>query len=252
MLIRINIFYANSLPVRRACDKQKNKNIHMKQLLYICCMLLVFTGCEVDNYDGPNAQVNGKIIDSQTGELVPSGGSVAGTIVRFFQNNSTQPLNYTTFPDGTFTNKATFTGDYTYMAEGAFQPVNSAPQSITVTRQTEVEIPVIPHIRLGLSQVSVSGDKAVFKVEYNKLATDQAFIELGISWADYPNPNRIVYRGGTTLLEDVSALGYTTGDKEYELTGLLSGKTYFIRAYARTNNPGAFYNYSHQLELRVP
>lgn len=224
----------------------------MKQLLYIGCILLAFTGCEVDNYDAPNARINGKIVDSQTGELVPSGGSVAGTIVRFFQNNATQPLNFTTFPDGSFTNEASFTGNYTYTAEGAFQLVNGTPQSVTVTQQTEVEIPVIPYIRLGLSQVSVSGDKAVFKVTYNKLAAGQDFTELGISWADYPNPNRIVYRGGTTILEDVSALGYTTGDKEYELTGLVSGKTYFIRAYARTNNPGAFYNYSHQLELRVP
>lgn len=224
----------------------------MKKLFYICFIGLALAGCKVDNYDAPNAQINGKIIDSETDELVASGGSVAGTLVRFYQNNATQPLNYTTFPDGTFTNQAVFTGNYTYTAEGAFKLVNNAPQSITVTAQTEVEIPVVPNIRLSVSKVSASGDKAIYKVQYQKLADDQAFIELGISWAKYKNPNRLVYKGGTTILNDVSALNYSTGEKEYEITALEAGKTYYIRAYARTNNPGAFYNYSAQVELKVP
>ncbi len=223
----------------------------MKQLLYICCTLLVFSGCEVDNYDGPNATITGRIIDRETGELVPSGGSVAGTIVRFYQNNATQPLNFVTFPDGSFTNKASFTGNYSYTAEGAFELVNTS-ERITVERETQVDIPVTPYIRLQLTQVSTSGDKAIFKVSYDKLAAEQDFIELGISWADYPNPNRIVYKGGTTILEDVAALNLTEGEKAYELSGLISGKTYYIRAYARTNNPGAFFNYSHQATLLVP
>lgn len=224
----------------------------MKKLLYICCICMAFASCKADNYEGPNAEINGKIVDSETGDLVPSGGSVAGSLVRFYQNNSSQPLNYTTFPDGTFHNKAVFTGSYTYTAEGAFKLVNTAPQSITVTAQTQVEIPVVPNIRLSLTQVSTSGDKAMYKVVYEKLADDQDFIELGISWADYKNPNRLVYRGGKTILDDVSSQNLETGEKEYEITELVSGKTYYIRAYARTNNSGAFYNYSAQLELKVP
>ncbi len=222
----------------------------MNKLLYICLLSLCFINCKVDNYDPPNATINGKIVDSQNGELIPSGGSVAGTIVRFYQYDETQPLNYVTFPDGTFTNKAVFNGSYTYTAEGAFTLVNSARQNVTVSNNTEIEIPVIPHIRLTLSQVSASGDKAVYKVAYDKLAADQEFLVLGISWSDYPNPNRIVYKGGTTILDDVSAMNYTIGEKEYELTGLVPGKTYYIRAYARTNNAGAFFNYSHQVELK--
>ena len=224
----------------------------MKKLFYTCCISLALVNCKVDNYSGPNAVITGKIVDSETGDLVPSGGSVAGTIVRFYQNNSAQPLTYTTFPDGTFTNEAVFTGNYTYTAEGAFKPVSTAPQSVTVTPQTQVEIPVVPNVRLTLTAVSASGDKAVYKVGYQKLAGDQTFTELGISWANYKNPNRIVYKGGFTILEDVSVLNYTTGEKEYELTGLAPGTTYYIRAYARTNNPGAFFNYSQQLELKVP
>lgn len=225
----------------------------MKKLLYICCCIAIaFAGCKADNYAGPNAEINGKIVDSETGALVPSGGSVAGTLVRFYQNNASQPLNYTTFPDGTFFNKAVFTGSYTYTAEGAFKLVNSDPQSITVTTQTQVEIPVVPHIRLNLTQVTASGSTATYKVSYEKLAADQTFVELGISWADYKNPNRLVYKGGKTILEDVSSQNLETGEKEYELTELVSGKTYYIRAYGRTNNSGAYYNYSPQLELQIP
>ncbi|MBX2922610.1 MAG: DUF3823 domain-containing protein [Chitinophagaceae bacterium] len=224
----------------------------MKNLFYICCVVLSLTGCKVDNYEGPNAVISGKIIDNETKDLVPSGGSVSGTIVRFYQNNATQPLNFTTFPDGTFTNKASFTGSYTYTAEGPFTLVNSAPQSVTVTSQTEVDVPVVPNIRLSAQQTQTGGSTATYKVSYEKLTNDQDMIEIGISWADYKNPNRIVYAGGKNLLENVAGQGLVSGDEDFEITGLESGKIYYIRAFARTNNPGGYYNYSQQVELHIP
>ncbi|MCC6288475.1 MAG: DUF3823 domain-containing protein [Chitinophagaceae bacterium] len=224
----------------------------MKKLFYTYCIGLSLIGCKVDNYEGPNAVITGSIVDNETGEPVASGGSVSGTVVRFYQNNAAQPLNFTTFPDGTFTNKASFTGNYTYTAEGPFILVNSAPQSIVVKTQTDVKIPVTPNIRLTIEKLTSGGTTATYKVTYHKLNNDQDMIEIGISWATYKNPNRIVYAGGKNLLEDVAGQNLITGTREYELTGLEAGNTYYLRAFARTNNPGSYYNYSQQAELPVP
>ena len=152
----------------------------MKKLFYIFCMGLSLTGCKVDNYEGPNATITGSIIDNETGELVASSGSVSGTVVRFYQNNTTQPLNFTTFPDGTFKNKASFTGNYVFTAEGPFTLLNSEPQSIVVKPETDVNIPVTPHVRLMLEKVSLAGATATYNVTYKKLNDNQEMTEIGV------------------------------------------------------------------------
>lgn len=46
----------------------------MKKIRYIfvlsCIISLLTVSCEIDNYDGPNATISGKFLDSTTGELV--------------------------------------------------------------------------------------------------------------------------------------------------------------------------------------
>ncbi len=41
-----------------------------KVLLAAASILFLLTSCKLDNYDGPNAKVHGKILDEKTGELV--------------------------------------------------------------------------------------------------------------------------------------------------------------------------------------
>lgn len=224
----------------------------MKKLFYIYCLILSLAGCKVDNYEGPNAAITGSIVDNETGELVASGGSVSGTVVRFYQDNATQPLNFTTFPDGTFRNKASFTGNYTFTAEGPFTLANTAPQSIDVKPVTEVNIPVIPNVRLKIEKVAAGGTTATYKVTYQKLNGDQDMTEIGISWATYKNPNRIVYAGGSNQVENITGQDLISGTREYELTGLKPGSTYYLRAFASTDNPGRYYNYSQQVALQIP
>lgn len=226
----------------------------MKKLfyIYVFCLGVSLIGCEVDNYEGPNATITGSLIDNETGELVASGGTVSGTIVRFYQNNATQPLNFTTFPDGTFKNKASFTGNYTFTAEGPFTLQHAEPQNITVKPETNVEIPVVPHVRLMIEKVASGGTTATYKVSYQKRNDDLDMLDIGVSWATYKNPNRIVYAGGDNLVEDVTGMDLVDGSRTYEITGLQSGKTYYIRAFASTNNAARYYNYSQQLELQIP
>ncbi len=44
--------------------------IMKKIILLVSCCLFLFTSCEIDNYDAPNASIHGSILDAQTGELI--------------------------------------------------------------------------------------------------------------------------------------------------------------------------------------
>ena len=91
------------------------KKIKMKNILFFLLTLLVLSSCEIDNYDEPNLTVSGRIIDAQTNALVESGGSNAGTLVKFYQDNSAQanllgfvtvlqatPKNFNAWPTANF------------------------------------------------------------------------------------------------------------------------------------------------------
>ena len=41
-----------------------------KVLLAAASILFLLTSCKLDNYDGPNAKIHGRILDEKTGELV--------------------------------------------------------------------------------------------------------------------------------------------------------------------------------------
>ena len=45
------------------------KKIFVKTL-FIAMSALILHSCELDNYDGPDATLSGRIIDKETGELV--------------------------------------------------------------------------------------------------------------------------------------------------------------------------------------
>jgi hypothetical protein len=224
----------------------------MKNIFFFL-LVISFTSCSVDNYEMPELTVAGKIVDSQTGELVESGGVNAGTVVRLFEGSSTQPLNFATFPEGNFVNSRVFPGVYTYTAVGPFALAATAPQSLTISdNSTQIEIKVMPHVRLKATLVSNTGTTAVVKLDYTKINATQPLTELGVLWSTFRNPNNLTFSGGGRTLDNVQSQNLTSGNKTYTIQNLKPGTTYYLRAIGRTTNPGSYFNYSSQIELKIP
>lgn len=221
----------------------------MKNTLFFLLTLLVLSSCEIDNYNEPNLTVSGRIIDAQTNALVESGGSNGGTIVKFYQDNSSQALLFKTMPDGTFTNSRVFAGNYRYVAEGPFKILTDTP-SIVIKANTEIEIKVTPNVRLTASVVSKSGTEAVIKVTYEKVTASQKLTKLGIVWSNVTEPNVFTFIGGNIITKDVQSMNLTSGSQEFTMTGLKANTKYYVRATATTNAPGNYYNYSTQMEVQ--
>jgi len=207
----------------------------------------VSAGCELDNYELPELTLSGKIVDVSTGELVESGGINGGTIVQLFEYNDTQPQNLVTYPDGTFVNSRVFSGNYTYTAVGPFTLVNPDRVSVAITGNTAVSIEVNPNVRIKITDVTIDGTSATVKVAYEKVSETQTLSRIGVAWNTYPNPNVLSVGSANFLEEQVESLALESGEREYTIDGLVAGETNYIRAFARTNNPGNYYNYSAQV-----
>ena len=224
------------------------KEIEMKNILIFIIALSLFS-CEIDNYEAPQLTLTGKIVDSQTNELVQSGGVNAGTVVKLYEEGSTQPLLLNTLPDGTFTNSKIFGGNYTYIVEGPFEMAADGPQSVVINKSTDIEVPVIPNVRLNVELVEATGTTAKVNLQYEKVAADQPLVHLAVIWSTYRNPNNFTFAKGGINLEEVESLDLTSGTMSFDIEGLEPGKKYYIRGSARTTNPGNYYNYSTQIEL---
>ncbi|WP_170252591.1 DUF3823 domain-containing protein [Adhaeribacter aerolatus] len=223
----------------------------MKAIYTLSLSLFLLASCEVDNYEAPEVTLTGKIVDAQTNKLVESGGINAGTVVRLYEGDSQQPLVLNTLPDGTFTNSKFFAGSYSYTAQGPFKLVTSEPQRTTVDQDAEIEIKVIPNVRLEATVEEVSGTTAKIKVKYNKVATDQKLVHLAVVWSKFPNPNNFTFAGGAINQEIVEAQNLTAGEKIFTITNLTPHTKYYLRSSGRTANPGNYYNYSTPLELLI-
>jgi hypothetical protein len=216
--------------------------MNMKAIGSFFISLFLLGSCQIDNYEKPQITVRGKIVDSQTNELVESGGINAGTVVRLYEGNAKQPLVYNTLPDGTFINSKVFAGRYSYTAQGPFRMISADPQQVVIENDTEIEIKVVPYVRVKATLEEVSGTTAKIKVKYDKVATDQKLVHLAVVWSKFPQPNNSTFSGGAIKLENVEAQNLSSGEKLYSITGLAPRSKFYLRSSARTANPGNYYN----------
>lgn len=221
----------------------------MKELIYTLLLFIMLYSCSIDNYEAPNAVLSGKVVDNKTNELVENGGANGGTVIHVFEGNSIQPIICNSFPDGRFMNAAFFSGNYKIVAIGAFQMASDTVR-VSVSNNTEVEIKVLPNVRLKASIVNRDASSITVKVEYEKVHASQVLNELCVVWSTYPNPNMFTFAGGGQKVEKVSTLNLTSGEKTFVISELNPGLNYHVRAAARTNAAGNYYNYSKPIQTR--
>ena len=215
----------------------------MKNIIYLFLITMLIASCSIDNYDAPSAGLTGKVIDNETNAMIENGGVNSGTVIQIFEGNSKQPILSNSFSDGHFENASLFPGNYKIYAVGAFKIVGDTAR-ISLSDNKEVEIKVLPNVRLKATLLSFVGTTATVKVEYNKVHTDQVLDQLCIVWSTINNPNMFIFFGGGQKTENVKTQNLTKGEIVFTITGLTAGTKYYLRAAGRTLAPGNYYNYS--------
>ena len=223
-----------------------------KVLLAAASILFLLTSCKLDNYDGPNAKIHGRILDEKTGALVGTDISNGSQLKVYEQgypaaethsNGQTWVIKNT----GEYRNDLVFAAQYEVVFEnGNFYGFN---QMIDIKKgDNEIDFKVTPYLRVKDCTITKSGNTvtAKFKLEGgkgNEKVNEIRLFAFSDIWVG--NYVKFALEGGT----DQAKPGETVDpSKEYTLTidtsknksfFKYSGKNYYFRVGAKANVPGA-------------
>ncbi len=224
------------------------------KILYIIVgLLLTLSSCELLNYDGPNAQFHGAIIDKETGDTIRQDildGSMIDFIEQGFETPETQHLIFKV--DGTFRDNLMFAADYKMIPiRGNF----FSPDTLDIhlnAGDNKHDFMVSPYARIKdvTYEVASKSKKYYFIVRFkiDQVATEP--VKSTMLVMDL-NPNvglRLNERHMGRAINKV-----VSPDKEQVLWMPLSlfteGKEYYIRVGALMDIPEAKYNWNKAVKI---
>lgn len=231
----------------------------MKTINKIILMLLgvaVITSCELDNYDYPESSIQGALIDEVTGEAVQSDIYDGARIPLIeihedFENPQRQYLTIKT--DGTFRNDLMFDGLYAVPAieDGNFHPTDST--SITIDGDTEVELEVLPYIRITDVEMTMDGMEVIANFKMEQTVPDSISVSFINVFAHLEptvgKPHRFddsqTFLGAAAVPDSVYTITWDLSRSR----SLKAETAYFFRVGAIIDLPGARYNYAPAVRL---
>lgn len=227
----------------------------MKTLNSIILLLTIaLCACELDNYEFPDAELSGRIIDAETGELVEQ-DIIRGTNIEITEHgyDPVSPQYLIVKNDGTYANSLLFSNMYTVQpVRGNFIPVE--PQDINISGKTELDFEVVPYIRVKDASITKTGNSviATFKLEQNVVNNVR---KVGLYVHPDPEvgePLRIL-----AVENDINAVVDPNQEFTLELdlpanSSILStGETYFFRVGALIDAGEAKLNYAPAVQLDI-
>ncbi|GHT46011.1 hypothetical protein AGMMS49965_23340 [Bacteroidia bacterium] len=237
----------------------------MKTVKFYSVLLiaLLFSACEIDNYDEADGIISGTVIDKTTREGLqteqPNGFLIYCREDSWTGSEEKRGQDFWGKADGTFHNIRIFKGSYSVRPQdGAFHTVDTKPVEIRSKSEAKVDFEVTPYC--SFSDVDIRKDPtnaeriiATFTIHTHAVLPDEP-----ATFKDYRllATNRTPYVGNNVYDEDVStAITKLTAAQKTEMdasgvvsitvskSGFKAGKTYYIRVAARCDeSPQARYN----------
>jgi len=241
-------------------------NINSDKMKRIFLNLFFFSAvfmqsCETDNYDSPNASVQGVIYDANDKplELEQGAGSCRLRMDEISWSENPVPLYFNFRQDGSYLNNKVFSGTYVATpVEGPFYPV--VGDTINVSGNTTHDFHVVPYLDVEwVGEPQLLPDNkvtATFRFKRNPGPAGQPMpnmmdYQLFISNTKYVGNNNF---DGTRVGQPVAV----TNDKEntnITITSVQPMKyetTYYIRIGIKVNDTYRKYNYSSVKTVTVP
>jgi hypothetical protein len=219
-----------------------------------CLLLLFAAGCTLDNYESPDTVISGIVVEEDTYAPFQT-QTPNGAKVRFYEKYngvwSAQPYDVWVHQDGTFSNNAAFSGEYKVVAEGAFSPVDT--QIIRIADAKKLAIRVRPYLNIDITARAGDGRVSV-NAKITKKADGAGKIEtIAFMLSNTPNVdyNAWMKKGGQEDLSLTSDSDIIGVEYAFSFSGLDSGRKYYARVGALTNNPASAWNYSEVVEVKA-
>lgn len=227
---------------------------NIEKMVIVLLSLFAVSACdllEIDNYEGPNATIEGKILDQETGELVEQ-DIIDGAQIEFvehgFDNPETQFMVIKN--NGTYQNKVMFAGTYTMrLLRGNFVSVKE--QEVTVKGNTVHDFKVQPYIRIKNATIQKNGSKVVATFSLSK-TVEQEVAEIALFAHREPNVGEplkefvVKERVNNQNLDQTFTLEMDMADKN-----LKANSQYYFRVGAKINIGGAKFNYAPAIRIAL-
>lgn len=229
------------------------KKINLAVCFFIATILI---SCgELDNYDGPQETLTGRVIDEVTGEPLlteqPNGYRIKLSEISWSDNP--QPEYFWGRADGTFTNTKLFAGTYEISpVEGAFFPIE--PQKVEVKGSVSVDFKVMPYLSVTASEIKrIDAETLVVTYTIARSKVGDKILDSRVFVSTNPNVGSNILSNDLSPLKDLKEVADTEILKttyQETIKGLQSGKTYYVRVGARTDNASKRYNFTKITEVK--
>lgn len=241
----------------------------MKQIVYIISILaLVFSfySCETDNYDDPDAQISGRILDPN-GNLLQTEQGKDNMRIKMeelsWANGDPEVAitpNYLNMrQDGTYINTKIFSGKYRMTPiEGPFYPYDEAGETVDIKGSVTKDFTVIPYLDVSwVNEPSLTSDnKITCSIQFKRNAKTGASMpdlnnaKLFVSTTQYVGNNNKddQINGGTVTVtnsQEGSTITFTSNAVKY------ASMTYYVRVGVCCNDNYKKYNYTDVKEVVV-
>lgn len=227
-----------------------------KYILIIVLVSTLFTSCELDNLDGPNAGLFGRVLDEDSGELVEQDIIRGGELQIWEQgipNVTPQTLNYKV--DGTYKDSKLFAGTYKVIPlRTNFNPIDTIV--VNIQGQTELDIMVRPYIRILNPSITKTGNvvTATFSLEQTLFGNVSKIGLYAGADANVGEPIRLV-KAEQNINASVFPLNpqqtYTISIDADTEQDLQVGSLYYFRIGALYDAPNARFNYATAVAVQL-
>ena len=219
----------------------------IKYLFFSCVFSTLLYSCKLDNYDYPDASISGRIIDSETNELVQS-DLINGTTIKLIEHgyDPVSPQYLRVKSDGTYANTLLFSNTYTVQPDSRnFLQLDE--QEIKIDNNTKLDFVVTPYLRIKDVSFVKDGNTIIvtFSIQQN---TPDAVRKIGLyahSESIVGEPVRLVASeriiNRPVNSEEVFKLAINLAKNS---TFFKPNKSYYFRVGAVTSVPGIKFNYA--------
>jgi hypothetical protein len=219
----------------------------------IIILIFVVTACsDVDNYSGSDSGIYGTIIDNTTNEGLqteqPNGIKISLVEAGY---ESPIPINTWAKADGSYENANLFANTYKVIpVEGAF--VSTDTVSVKINGRTELNFTVTPFLTIEAS-VQVADNSIISTYTISRSVVTNPITQSKTICSVVPNVSCTINEFSVTNdLSSMSSEEILSKQFSDEITGLTSGKTYYVRVAAKTSNANNKYNYSPIFKVTIP
>ncbi|RYZ94661.1 MAG: DUF3823 domain-containing protein [Sphingobacteriaceae bacterium] len=240
----------------------------ISRLLLLGVSILAISACtKTDNYPGPDASFEGRIIDATTGENLQT--ATASTQIRIEQTDWVTTAGPQTIPskfDGTFKDTKLFKGKYKAVpTNGAFWPVYDTV-TVDIVKGAKHDFEVTPYIKINNLTATLDGTtlRVTFTIDppvtagLPNIRTIQPFVNItnmvgaGASIRDYSDARRLNVNKPFAELPEVDADNKAAKTTILTIPNMKPGTTFYVRAGVQLNDSYGSWNFSNIIKIDVP